>query len=106
MKNIHLYLLLFTSLLLSCSKNPETLIPHLSGYLEIDEVEENYETLDKQVGFIPFNSRNKWMARVFKPNREKIAQSGDCFNFSDDECVVTMKGYILILFITLKVFKS
>ena len=38
MKNIHLYLLLFTSLLLSCSKNPETLIPHLSGYWEIDEV--------------------------------------------------------------------
>jgi sodium/potassium-transporting ATPase subunit alpha len=77
-----------------------------ANYLEIDEVEENYETLDKQVGFIPFNSRNKWMARVFKPNRERIAQSGDCFNLSDDECVVTMKGYILILFITLKAFKS
>jgi hypothetical protein len=38
MKHIHLYILLFTTLLLSCSKNPETFIPHLTGYWEIDEV--------------------------------------------------------------------
>jgi len=38
MKNLHLYLLLFTTILTSCRKNPETLIPHLSGYWEIDEV--------------------------------------------------------------------
>lgn len=38
MKHLHLYLLLFTIILTSCSKNPETLIPHLTGYWEIDEV--------------------------------------------------------------------
>jgi hypothetical protein len=38
MKNLHLYILLFTTILTSCSKNPETLIPHLTGYWEIDEV--------------------------------------------------------------------
>lgn len=38
MKHLHLYLLLFTIILTSCSKNPETFIPHLTGYWEIDEV--------------------------------------------------------------------
>ena len=66
-----------------------------ANYMEIDDVEANYEVLDKQVGFIPFNSRNKWMARVFKPNRDKVNQSTDCFNLSDDECVVTMKGDLI-----------
>ncbi|MCB0382043.1 MAG: hypothetical protein KDD05_01705 [Psychroserpens sp.] len=31
-------LLVFSLLILSCSKDPETLIPHLNGYWEIEEV--------------------------------------------------------------------
>ena len=38
MKHTHLYILLFTTILMGCTKNPETLLPHLSGYWEIDEV--------------------------------------------------------------------
>src|SRR5690606_23039829 len=38
MKNLHLYILLFTTILTSCSKNPKNLIPHLTGYWEIDEM--------------------------------------------------------------------
>ncbi len=34
----HIILLLITTFLLSCSKNPERLIPHINGYWEIDEV--------------------------------------------------------------------
>lgn len=38
MKSLQLYFLLLTTFLMSCSKNPEALIPHLTGYWEIDEV--------------------------------------------------------------------
>jgi hypothetical protein len=34
----HICYLLFTLIILSCSKDPEALIPHISGYWEIEEV--------------------------------------------------------------------
>lgn len=64
-----------------------------ANYLEMDEVYENYEVLDKLVGVLPFNSRNKWMARIFKKSAQSSSQEpGDCFNLGEDECVITMKG--------------
>ncbi|WP_431135882.1 lipocalin family protein [Psychroserpens mesophilus] len=34
----HICFVIFSFIILSCSKNPETLIPHLNGYWEIEEV--------------------------------------------------------------------
>jgi sodium/potassium-transporting ATPase subunit alpha len=65
-----------------------------ASYLELDEVEQNYEVLDNEIGVCPFNSRNKWMARVFKAN--KVKKENDCFNLNNDECGIIMKGINLI----------
>jgi len=61
-----------------------------ASYLELDEVEQNYEVLDNEIGVCPFNSRNKWMARVFKANQVK--KENDCFDLNEDECGIIMKG--------------
>jgi sodium/potassium-transporting ATPase subunit alpha len=61
-----------------------------ASYLELDEVEQNYEVLDNEIGVCPFNSRNKWMARVFKANQVK--KENDCSDLNEDECGIIMKG--------------
>ena len=61
-----------------------------ASYLELEDVERNYQVLDSEIGVCPFNSRNKWMARVFKAN--KIKREEDCFDLDKEECVITMKG--------------
>ena len=71
-----------------------------ANYREVAEVEADYEVLDKQVGIVPFNSKNKWMARVFKVNQNRGQRSqeeeedrvADCYSLGGDECVITMKG--------------
>ena len=76
-------------------------------YLDLEQVESDYEVLDKQVGVVPFNSKNKWMARVFKsrlasarrPSNGDKESHGDeeiseCFNMREDECIITMKGNV------------
>ena len=67
-----------------------------ANFLEVDEVERNYEVLDKEIGIIPFNSKNKWMARVFRSSIKREEgedeEVTDCFNLKEDECVVILKG--------------
>ena len=53
-------------------------------------MENNYKCLDQEIGVCPFNSKNKWMARVFKP--VSYNNEIECFGLSDDECVIAMKG--------------
>jgi len=62
-----------------------------ANYVEVKEVEENYRVLDKEIGVCPFNSKNKWMARVFTKH-PRLSSDMDCFNLQEDECVITMKG--------------
>lgn len=64
-----------------------------ANYMEVSEVETNYKCLDKEIGACPFNSKNKWMARVIK-SQPSLSKDVDCFKMDDDECVVTMKGRI------------
>ena len=70
-----------------------------ANYIEVDLVEEDYHVMDKEIGVVPFNSKNKWMARVFKCNTEKKSKEAkddeenvDSFGLADDECVVVLKG--------------
>jgi sodium/potassium-transporting ATPase subunit alpha len=67
-----------------------------ASYMEKENVERDYQVLDKEIGIIPFNSKNKWMARVFKSkirHEDKLNDEQlDCFELKDDECVVVLKG--------------
>ncbi len=69
-----------------------------ANVLEVHDVETKYE----DIFVVPFNSRNKWMAKVFKWN-DKIdhrnfdelhdENSGeDPFDLNPDECIISMKG--------------
>ena len=64
-----------------------------ASYLEQEDVERNYRVLDAEIGFCPFNSSNKWMARVFKA--DNIKKDVDCFSLNEDECVIILKGKYL-----------
>ena len=75
-----------------------------ASYLELDEVEKNYQVLDNEIGVCPFNSRNKWMARIFKAN--KVKKENDCFDLDEDECVITMKGLQFIIILSLTDFNK
>ena len=55
--------------------------------IESTRIEAHYDTLVN----LPFNSRNKWMARVFKLN-ESATASSDCFDLRADEALVSVKG--------------
>ncbi len=65
--------------------------------VELDHVNIIYEEL---MG-IPFNSRNKWMAKLFKKSstnillNEMMRNRFECFDLNDDECVVSIKGKFL-----------
>ena len=67
-----------------------------ANVLDIETIESKYVALD----VIPFNSRNKWMARVFKVNQLKAEkenfmndeEDGECFDLAEDECIISMKG--------------
>ena len=58
--------------------------------LEIEDVEANYSVLSG----IPFNSRNKWMAKVFTANKKRPdgEESVDCFGMTPSECIISIKG--------------
>ena len=59
--------------------------------LPVEQVEARYTILSG----IPFNSRNKWMAKVFKRSNTAVAgavASECCFDLKENECVVAIKG--------------
>ena len=63
------------------------ILKYAANAIEEDWVREDFS----EIGRVPFNSKNKWMAVVFR-NREKSENKIDCFDFSGDKCVITVKG--------------
>lgn len=80
MKN---YLWLFSLLILSCSKNPETYIKHLEGYWEIQEVtmadgsKKEYQ-FNETIDYISLNDSLKGFRKKLKPGiNDQYFASGD-----------------------------
>ena len=63
------------------------ILKYAATELKVDQVDKEYTVLKG----IPFNSRNKWMATIFK-SANNLVDHEDCFNMKNDECIISIKG--------------
>jgi sodium/potassium-transporting ATPase subunit alpha len=66
------------------------ILNYCASIIDVNQIAFDYQMLDTQIGVCPFISKNRWSARVFKPN--KIERKNDCFKLDHDECAILMKG--------------
>ncbi len=70
------------------------ILKYAASHIELDHVEIDFKILSQ----VPFNSKNKWMAVVFKENENIVYEEADhyerldCFDINNNECVISIKG--------------
>ena len=70
------------------------ILKYAASHIEIDKVNEGFIIISQ----VPFNSKNKWMATIFRKNQDDIEKEHlNCFGIDNNECVISIKGYILQL---------
>ena len=76
------------------------ILKYAANTVEIDTIENSFV----EVAQVPFNSRNKWMAVVFKDKplgQQRTTgheDSLECFDLNPNECVISIKGEFEIYF--------
>ena len=78
------------------------ILKYAANAIEIDDVQKEFS----QIAQVPFNSRNKWMSVIFKENNQAEQDSEevpcekfDCYNLSNEECVISIKGKTLFIYL-------
>ena len=80
------------------------ILKYAATHIEIDHVNTDFKVISQ----VPFNSKNKWMAVIFKENENIIYNESDpferlnCFGLDKNECVISIKGFIFNFNIYLK----
>jgi len=65
------------------------ILKYCAGIIDLKEVEKMYELLD----VCAFNSKTRWMARIFKVTQTD--RNDDCFTLNNNECLIIIKGKIV-----------